>query len=61
MTKEHKHELNRILEKLKKAIPEAEEKAQELSDTGMQMAAKSGWLQGSIKCAIIELEILLGK
>lgn len=62
MTKEYReYQLNRVLEGLKKAVPDAEKHASEMSEVSLQMAAKAGWLEGSITCAIIELEVLLGK
>jgi carbon monoxide dehydrogenase subunit G len=55
------YQLEKILENLKKAIPEAEKYSREQSEISLQMAAKAGWLQGSIQSAIIELEVLLEK
>lgn len=55
------YKLERILENLKKAVPDAEKHAQEFAETPFQMAAKAGWLEGSITVTIIELEVLLGK
>lgn len=55
------YQLERILENLKKAVPDAEKHAQELAEVSFQMAAKAGWLEGSITATIIELEVLLGK
>ena len=62
MSKEYReYQLNKVLENLKKAIPEAELHSNEVSEISLQMAAKAGWLQGSITAAIIELEALLDK
>lgn len=55
------YRLEKILENLKKAVPDAEQHAQEQAEVPFQMAAKAGWLEGSITAAIIELEVLLGK
>lgn len=61
MTKQElrQYRINKIAENLEKSLIEAEEYAKgEGKDTSMQYAYQAGWLQGSIRAAIIELKYL---